>query len=278
MKKTYLLFLFLLYNFCYSQILIDTSKVSFVQYEWKINIPKKDSILDKITTKYKSGIYKEELIDLQKKEKEYPLISIFESKTNYFNNDLKSNFKLHYFSGSFGKHINFYDNFGILDSIYISFEKDSLREWKYKIDKKIRKNGKLNWLVNYEGEKEVYFYNIIGELKKVEIYKDTLLYEIQNYKNGMLVSRTFPKREKYRKIFFYEYDKHGRILKRDESDYEYFKYEYNQFGLIKIERFYKKQNKLMGFTIFSYDKNGQLKSKKEYFNTKLQNEFSYSYK
>ncbi|MCU4190258.1 hypothetical protein M9Q43_13925 [Flavobacterium sp. HXWNR29] len=278
MKKTYLIFLFLLYNFCYSQTLIDTSKVSFVQYEWKINIPKKDSILDKITTKYKSGIYKEELIDLRKEEKEYPLISIFESKTNYFNNDLKSNFKLHYFSGSFGKHINFYDNFGILDSIYISFEKDSLREWKYKIEKKIRKNGKLNWLVNYEGEKEVYFYNIIGKLKKVEIYKDTLLYEIQNYKNGILVSRTFPTREKYRKKFIYEYDKHGRILKRDESDYEYFKYEYNQFGLIKIERFYKKQNKLMGFTIFSYDKNGLLKSKKEYFRIKLQNEFSYSYK
>ena len=69
------------------------------------------------------------------------------------------------------------------------------------------------------------------------------------------------------------------MTKRDDKDSEFYRYEYNEFGLSKIEKVYKKKNVVMEYTLLIYDKNGKLERKKEFSrNDKLRNEFIYEYK
>ena len=263
----------------FSQVKIDTSEVKSIRYEWKLDKKKNDSTLNQILTEYKSGIYKEEFTDFKKEHHEYPFINIFESKSGYLNREHKSSLKIHFWSVGNGLQRNYYDEYGNLDSIYSNYNKDTLREWKYSIKKEYRRKGKLKYLINKENGKELYYYNSFGNLKKIELYKDSILYEISNYKKGLLVSEVYPTRKKYRRKFTYEYDKKGRIIKRDDNDYDFHRYQYNEFGLSKIEKIYKKKNVVMEYKVFIYDKNGILKRKKEFGrNDKLRDEFVYEYK
>tara|TARA_R110002050_G_scaffold110225_1_gene222198 strand:+ start:1120 stop:1959 length:840 start_codon:yes stop_codon:yes gene_type:complete len=263
----------------FSQVKIDTSEVKSIRYEWKLNEEKNDSTLNQILTEYKSGIYKEEFPSFKKEHHEFPFINIFESKTNYLNRKVKQTLKVHYYSALGGESKFYYDKYGNLDSIYQNYYKDSLKEWKYNIKKEYRRKGKLKYLINKFDEKEVYHYNFFGNLKKIELYKDSVLYEISNYKKGLLISEVYPTRKKYRKKFTYEYDKKGRIIKRDDNDYDLYLYEYNKFGLSKIEKIFKSKNMVVEYTLFIYDKNGILKRKKEFArNDKLREEFVYEYK
>lgn len=263
----------------FSQVKIDTSEVKSIRYEWKLNEEKNDSTLNQILTEYKSGIYKEEFPSFKKEHHEFPFINIFESKTNYLNRKVKQTLKVHYYSALGGESKFYYDKYGNLDSIYQNYYKDSLKEWKYNIKKEYRRKGKLKYLINKFDEKEVYHYNFFGNLKKIELYKDSVLYEISNYKKGLLISEVYPTRKKYRKKFTYEYDKKGRIIKRDDNDYDLYLYEYNKFGLSKIEKIFKRKNMVVEYTLFIYDKNGILKRKKEFArNDKLREEFVYEYK
>jgi hypothetical protein len=279
MKNILLIILISVFTSSFSQVKIDTSEIKSIRYEWEIDIKKNDSTLHQILTEYKSGIYKEEFVDFKKEHHEYPFINIFESKSNYLNRDQKPSLKVHYWSAMNGLHKNFYDKYGNLDSVYSRYEKDSLKEWKYKIAKEYRRKGKLKYLINQNDEKEVYTYNLFGKLKKIDVYKDSVLYEINNYRKGLLINQIYPTRKKYRKKFTYEYDKKGRIIKRDDNDYHLYLYQYNEFGLIKIEKIFKKRNIIVEYTLFIYDKNGILKRKKEFARKdKLRNEFYYVYK
>ncbi len=95
----------------------------------------------------------------------------------------------------------------------------------------------------------------------------------------MLISQVYPTREKYRKKFTYEYDEKGRIIKRNDSDYDLYIYKYNKFGISKIERIFKSKNTVIEYTLFVYDKNGILKRRKEFGRKdKLRDEFIYEYK
>jgi len=279
MKNILLIILISVSTSSFSQVKIDTSEIKSIRYEWKLNTKKNDSTLNQILTEYKSGIYKEEFPDFKKEHHEYPFINIFESKTDYLNRKVKQTLKVHYYSALGGESKFYYDKYGNLDSIYQNYYKDSLKEWKYKIKKEYRRKGKLKYLINKFDEKEVYHYNFFGNLKKVELYKDSVLYEISNYKKGLLISEVYPTRKKYRKKFTYDYDKKGRIIKRDDSDYDLYLYEYNKFGLSKIEKIFKSKNMVVEYTLFIYDKNGILKRKKEFArNDKLRDEFVYEYK
>jgi hypothetical protein len=279
MKNFLLIILISISTLSFSQVKIDTSEIKSIRYEWKLNEEKKDSTLNQILTEYKSGIYKEEFPSFKKEHHEYPFINIFESKTHYLNRKVKQTLKVHYYSALGGESKFFYDRYGNLDSIYQNYYKDSLKEWKFKIKKEYRRKGKLKYLINKFDEKEVYHYNLFGNLKKIELYKDSVLYEISNYKKGLLISEVYPTRKKYRKKFTYEYDKKGRIIKRDDNDYHLYLYEYNKFGLSKIEKTFKSKNMVVEYTLFIYDKNGILKRKKEFArNDKLREEFIYEYK
>ncbi|WP_298346697.1 hypothetical protein [uncultured Algibacter sp.] len=279
MKNFLLIILISISTSSFSQVKIDTSEIKSIRYEWKLNKEKNDSTLNQILTEYKSGIYKEEFPSFKKEHHEYPFINIFESKTNYLNRKVKQTLKVHYYSALGGESKFYYDKYGNLDSIYQNYYKDSLKEWKYNIKKEYRRKGKLKYLINKFDEKEVYHYNFFGNLKKIELYKDSVLYEISNYKKGLLISKVYPTRKKYRKKFTYEYDKKGRIIKRDDNDYDLYLYEYNKFGLSKIEKIFKSKNMVVEYTLFIYDKNGILKRKKEFArNDKLREEFVYEYK
>ena len=279
MKNILLIIIISVYTSSFSQIEIDTSEIKSIRYEWKIDSKQNDTTLNQILTEYKSGIYKEVFVDFKKEHHKFPFINIFESKRYYAGRDLKINKKVHYYSVLSGESKFFYDKYGHIDSIYQNYYKDSLREWKYDIKKAFKRKGKLEYLINKREQKEVYHYNLFGKLKRIELYKDSILYEISKFKNGLLTSVFYPTRKKYRRKFIYEYDKRGRIIKRDDSDYDLYLYRYNEFGLSKIEKIFKSKNKVVEYTLFSYDKNGFLISRKEFArNDKLRNEYYYEYK
>ena len=282
MKKFLLIFLISGFTSSFCQTKIDTSDVKSIRYEWEIDLKKNDSTLNQILTEYGSGIYKEEFKNFTDNNHKFPFINLFESDFYYSGKDFKLTKKIYYFSALNGESKYFYDRHGNIDSIYQSYFKDTLTEWKYKIKKKYRKNGKLDFLINKSDEKEVYTYNLFGHLKTIELYKDSTLYEISTYKKGLLIDVFYPTREKYRKYFTYDYDNKGRITKRDDSDYDLYLYEYNEFGLSKIDKIFKSKNRIVESTIFSYNKDGLLKSRKEYRISKnkkiLTNEYHYTYK
>ena len=132
-------------------------------------------------------------------------------------------------------------------------------------------------LINAQEKKE-YYDN--GQLKSIENYVDTLEHGsfIYYYENGIISGEGTMKNGELEGAYS-EYNKKGQLRKRDDSDHEFYQYEYNEFGISKIEKIRKKKNIVMEYTLFIYDKNGILKSKKEFARMdKLRNEFIYEYK
>ncbi|MCP4053097.1 MAG: hypothetical protein GY739_08520 [Mesoflavibacter sp.] len=282
MKNILLIIIISVYTSSFSQVKIDTSEIKSIRYEWKLNDSKNDSTLNQILTEYNSGIYKEEFTSVKTDNHEYPFINIFEPKFKYLNRDQKSGLKVHYWSAMNGFQRNYYNKFGILDSVYFVYKKDSLKEFKKNTIQKYRRKGKLDYLINENNEKEVYTYNLFGKLKRIDVYKDSVLYEINTFKNGLLIKQKYPTREKYRKQFEFEYDKKGRLILRDDSDTELYKYEYNEFGLSKSEKILKSKNMIIEYSIFIYVNQGLLRNKKEYRKIggkeRLLDEYNYTYK
>tara|TARA_R110002096_G_C14418574_1_gene708914 strand:+ start:14 stop:847 length:834 start_codon:yes stop_codon:yes gene_type:complete len=277
MRNILLIILISVSTTSFSQVKIDTSKIKSIRYEWKINKKKNDSTLNQILTEYKSGIYKEVFPDFKKEHHKYPFVNIFESKTNYLNKKIKPNLKVHYWSVANGLQKNFYDKFGNLDSIYSNYQRDSLKEWKYNIKKVYRKNGKLKSLINKHGEKEEHFYNLFGNLKRVEKSNDSVTFLTERYKKGKVVEVSYRSGMK----FNYEYDQIGRVIKLNDNTGTYY-YRYNNSELNSIEKFLTKKNILFGRTLFTYNSEGILIEKKEYKKIggkeKLIDEFKYTYK
>ena len=262
----------------FSQTSIDTSDVKSIQYEWKISKTGKDSTLTKVLTEFESGIYKEKFPDFKNPEYKYHFINIFEPKGPYLNRDLKSSLKVHYWSVINGFQRNFYNKHGHIDSTHGKYYADSILEWKTKYKKEYSGRGKLKYLL-HDNEKEIFHYNLFGNLKKTEIYRDSVLYRIDHYKKGLLIKEIYPSRKKYRKEFTYEYDNYGRLVIRDDSDYDLYKYYYNQNGIIRKEKIYKKRNRVIEYSLYKYDKEGNLIGRKDYDRkNKIMAEFSYSNK
>lgn len=278
MKNIVSIVFILVFTSTYSQAIIDTSEIVSIRYEYKLNKKNKDSVLNQILTQYKSGIYKEVFTDFEKDPTKFYFTTIFESKTPHISRDLKSSIKLHYWQTTSGWQRYYYDAFGNLDSIFSRYEKDSLRAWNTTATNVYRSKGKLKYRINTNGDMEVYRYTLFGSLKRIEVYKDSVQFEIRNYKDGMLVNQIFPTRKEYRKKLSYKYDEKGRMIKRDDNDYEYVVYQYGDFGLSRIEKRYKKNNKVSEYSLFFYDKEGRLQNKKVFEpSDRLREEFSYQY-
>ena len=94
MKKILLIILISVSTSSFSQVKIDTSEIKSIRYEWKLNKVKSDSTLNQILTEYKSGIYKEVFPDVKKKRHKFPLMNIFESKTDFLNREIKQNLNM----------------------------------------------------------------------------------------------------------------------------------------------------------------------------------------
>lgn len=277
MKNILLIIIISVYTSSSSQVKIDTSEIKSVRYEWKIDSEKKDTILNQILTEYKSGVYKEVFPNFKKEHHRYPFVNIFESKTKYLNKKIKPNLKVHYWSVSNGLQKNFYDEFGYLDSICSNYYKDSLIEKQYKIKKVYKRKGKLRYLINKFGEKEEHFYNLFGNLKRIEKSNDSVTFLTEYFKNGKVVEVAYRSGIK----FNYEYNNNGQIIKINDRIRTYY-YRYNELELNSIETFLTKKSLLFEKTLFTYSANGILIGKREYKKIggkeRLIKEYKYTYK
>ena len=259
----------------FSQVTIDTSEIKSIRYEWKIDPNTKDTTLWKKLTEYKSGFFYEKLEFLNDSSK---FGHFFISKGKF--SDVSQYWNTKIYETGIGNGIlrTYYDNYHNPDSIVFLRYDNEFKRVTTIIDKKYKRKGKLDFIGDLDG-KNYYTYNLLGKLKRIEHYRDTVLYKISHFKNGRLMSETFPSRKKYRRKFTYEYDKKGRLVKEEKSDYEHIRYEYNDFGIHKTEKVYKKRNTTMEYVLFFYNQKGILVSKKEFdHNNKLRAAFIYKYK
>ncbi|WP_405568985.1 hypothetical protein [Winogradskyella sp. Asnod2-B02-A] len=258
----------------FSQVKIDTSEIKSIRYEWNINPKTSDTTLWTKLTEYKSGFYHEKMEFLNDSSK---FGHFFIYKGEKIESQKRADIENHV-SGMGNGIINiYYDKFKNPDSIVLLKYEPDFKRISTTIEKQYKRNRKLEFITDLDG-KNYYKYNLFGKLKRIEHYRDSVLYRIDNFKNGLLISETFPTRKKHRKKFTYEYNKRGQLVKREDDDYHFYRYDYNEFGIRKIEKVYKKKNAVVEYTIFNYDKNGILKRKKEFArNDKLRNEFIYEY-
>lgn len=275
MKNFLLIIIIFVYTLGFSQTKIDTSEVKSVRYEWNIDPKTQDTTIWSKLTEYKSGFFYEKVQFLKDSSK---FGHFFISKGTF--SEVRRNLNSKNYETGIGNGIlkTYYDNYQNPDSIVFLKYEPEFKRIKTVIEKKYKRKGKLEFITDLDG-KNYYKYNLFGKLKRIEHYRNSVLYRINDFKNGLLISETFPTRKKYRKKFTYEYDKKGRLIIRDDNDYHFYRYEYNEFGIRKIEKVYKKKNAVVEYTMFYYDKNGILKRKKEFTrNDKLRNEFYYEYK
>jgi hypothetical protein len=270
MRKILLATLLFSCSSIYSQIKIDTSNIISIQYKWKID--ENDSTLTRILTEYKSGIFKEEFPPYKKANHEYPFVNIFESTTDFLNKDVKESLKIHYWSLMNTYQENYYDKNGYSDSIYRKNFQD-IGEVTRKIKKEYNRNGKIKFLINKNKEKEVYHYNLFGQLKKTDIYKNSILVQQNIYNKGLLISEIYPAKNL---SLHYEYDRKGRLTRKYDYDYYYYKYYYSDLGLIRKEKVVQKNDRIIEYSNYKYNKNGELVSRKDYDKSdKLQAEYRY---
>ncbi|PKG50141.1 hypothetical protein [Olleya sp. 1-3] len=275
MKNILLIILILVSTSSFSQVKIDTSEIKSIRFEWNIDTKTKDTTLHTKLTEYKSGFYIEK-IEFMNDSTEFGHFFIYKSD----NNDIltKTSIENHVTGMGNGIITTYFDKYRNPDSIVTLTRKPEFKKIFVPIEKRYKKKGKLDYISDLDG-KNFYKYNLFGKLKRIEHFRDTTLYKISEYRKNHLISETFPTRKKYRKKFTYEYDKKGRIIKRDDNDQDFYRYQYNEFGLSKIEKIYKKRNMVTEYTLYIYDKNGILKRKKEFIrNDKLRNEYIYEYK
>jgi len=275
MRNFLLIILILVSTSSFSQVKIDTSDVKSIRYEWNINPKTNDTTLWTKLTEYKSGFFYEKIEFLNDSSK-FGHFFIYKGKKT--ESQKRTDIENHV-SGMGNGIINiYYDKFKNPDSIVLLKYEPDFKRVTTAIEKQYKRKGKLDFITDLDG-KSYFKYNLFGKLKQIEHYRDSVLYKISDFKNDLLINETFPARKKYRKKFTYEYDKKGRLTKRDDKDSEFYRYEYNEFGLSKIEKVYKKKNVVMEYTLLIYDKNGKLERKKEFSrNDKLRNEFIYEYK
>lgn len=270
MRKILLATLLFSYSSIFSQIKIDTSNIVSIQYKWKID--ENDSTLTRILTEYKSGIFKEEFPAYKKPNHEYPFVNIFESKTDFLNKDVKESLKIHYWSLMNTYQENYYDKNGYSDSIYRKNFQE-IGEVTRKIKKEYNRNGKIKFLINKNKEKEVYHYNLFGQLKKTDIYKNSILVQQNIYNKGLLISEIYPAKNL---SLHYEYDRKGRLIRKYDYDYYYYKYYYSDLGLIRKEKLVQKNDRIIEYSNYKYNRNGELVSRKDYDKSdKLQAEYRY---
>ncbi|WP_298507087.1 hypothetical protein [uncultured Maribacter sp.] len=279
MRNILLIILISVSTSSFSQVKIDTSEIKSIRYEWRIDLKTKDSTLTEILTEYNSGIFKEEYPEMKNGSK-FGHYHIFNSEN--LNRHQKTSFDFYVMAIGNVYWRNYYDKFGVLDSINKKLQKeDTLKILNYKIKKRFKnnRNGKLEYLINEDGDKDVYKYNLLGKLKTVYHYRDSKLYRIKEFKNGLLVSEKYPQRKKYRKQYTYEYNNKNQLTKKDESDYDFYKYMYNEFGIERVEKIYKKRNSIMEYELFEYSANGELLTHKIFSrNNKIRTEYHYLYK
>ncbi|PWK17862.1 hypothetical protein [Xanthomarina spongicola] len=270
MKKILQIIIISVYTSSFSQVQIDTSVVKSIRYKWSISNKKKDPVLLTILTEYKSGFYKKDIV----RNNNMSFTTISKGKICDKRED--GNSKIYIHKSNFGLTKFHYDNYQNLDSIILLKYNPELKKTKFIVEKEYKRKGKLKYIIDKYNGKKNYKYNQFGQLKTIEHYNtESTLYKISHYKNGLLISETKPK---YRSEITYEYSKDNKLIKKSGS-YTVTQYEYNDFGLKKIERISRKNNVVMNYTLYFYNENGTLERKK-YFgkNDHLINDFIYEYK
>jgi|TARA_R110002012_G_scaffold276421_1_gene463342 hypothetical protein len=276
MKNILLIILIFISNSSFSQVEIDTSEIKSIRYEWLINKKPNDSTLNEILTEYKSGIFKEEFSNFGSEKSKFGHYFIYDKN----NSDGKLKAEVNNIEFGVGNVFqrNYYDKQGNLDSIRQKLWKnDSLKELSFVTRKTYDDESRLLTL-SERSKTYHYSYNNSNQITLIDYYNDSIHKEVKKYKNGQLISRKFPQRKKYRKEFTYQYDNKNRMIRKDNDDYIYYIFNYNDFGIESIEKIYKKKNERVGIETFEYNKKGQLLIRKEFMKGHLINEFHYTYK
>jgi hypothetical protein len=281
MKNYLLIILISIYSSSFSQVQIDTSDIKSIRFEWKINNKKQDTTLRTILTEYRSGFFKLKWKISDNINDSTYYSSTFISKgiiKNEIQNDEIENrdSKIFVVKTSNGILKTYYDNYQNPDSIVIWNYKPVFKKSKFIVQKEYKRKGKLKYISEDLNGKKNYKYNLFGKLKTVEHYNtDSTLYKISHYKKNLLISDTKPK---YQSDITYDYNKDNKLIKKSGS-YAVTQYEYNDFGLKKIEKISRKNNVVMNYTLYFYNEKGFLELKKEFGkNDILINEFIYKYK
>lgn len=259
----------------FSQHEIDTSEVKTIRYEWNINQETKDTTLSTKLTEYKSGFFYEK-IEYLKDSSKFGHFFIYKGKK--METQTRSDIENHVLGMGNGIIKIYYDKHKNPDSIVTSIYDPEFKKIFVSIKKRYKRKAKLDYITDLDG-KNVYKYNLFGKLKRIEQFRDTVLYKMSDFKNGLLIRETFPTRKQTRKKFIYEYDKKGRMILKDADDYYLFKYSYSDFGIVKSEKIYKKRNLIDSYSLYEYDVKGKLIRKKDFGRKdRLRQEYFYEYK
>ncbi|MEM6686514.1 MAG: hypothetical protein AAF617_12095 [Bacteroidota bacterium] len=222
---SFLLFLFIT-NLAVSQRKIDTTQVDYVRYEWEIDAETTTTTLNSKFTKYKSGFYLEEF-KFVKDSSKYGHFILFKAKEEDL---LQRVFYKDYATGLGDALVTtYYDIHENPDSIVYTIEKEKTKKIVIPIEKKYKTTGKLAFITDEEGSNHHTYY-AFGNLTQIQHFRDSVLYRIDTYDKNRLTTQVFPTRKKHRKKFIYAYDEKGRIIKRADDDYYFFRYQYNAFG------------------------------------------------
>ncbi|WP_040282716.1 hypothetical protein [Psychroserpens damuponensis] len=281
MKNYLLIILISVYSSSFSQVQIDTSDIKLIRFEWKINNKEKDTTLRTILTEYRSGFFKLKwnLSDDINSSTDYSPTFISKGiiKNEIGNDEIENrDSRIFITESSNGILKTYYDNYQNPDSIVILNYKPVFKKSKFIVQKEYKRKGKLKYISEDLNGRKNYKYNLFGKLRTVEHYNtDSTLYKISHYKKDLLILETKPK---YQSEITYEYNKNNKLIKSSGS-YAVTEYEYNEHGLKKIEKFSRKNNVVMNYTLYFYKENGTLERKKEFGeNDILINEFIYEYK
>ncbi len=184
MKNFLLIIIISIYTSSFSQVKIDTSEVKSMRYEWNINPKTKDTTLWSKLTEYKSGFFYEKLEFLNDSSK---FGHFFISKGFFL--DVRRNWNSKNYETGIGNGIlkTHYDNYQNPDSIVLLKYEPEFKRITTIIKKKYKRKGKLDFITDLDG-KNYYKYSLIGKLIQVEHYRDSVLYRIDDYKNGLLIS------------------------------------------------------------------------------------------
>nr|WP_321222469.1 hypothetical protein [uncultured Psychroserpens sp.] len=281
MRNYLLIILISVYSLSFSQVQIDTSDIKSIRFEWKINNKKQDTTLWTILTEYRSGFFKlkSNISDNVNDSTDYSSTFISNGiiKNEIQNDEIENrNSKLFVVKTNNGILKTYYDNYQNPDSIIILNYRPGFKKSKFIIQKKYKRKGKLKYISEDLNGMKNYKYNLFGKLRTIEHYNtDSILYKISHYKKNLLISETKPK---YQSEITYEYNKNNKLIK-SYGNYAVTEYEYNKYGLKKIEKISRKNNVVMNYTLYFYKENGTLERKKEFGkNDILINEFIYEYK
>lgn len=264
MKITFQILILLLIQFSFSQIEIDTTEVDFYRTELMIYNKSKDTIVRKIITKYKSGLFKIE------KDVSMTIMNIDFVEPTYTSNR-KAYLHCSNINGNNEECLRWYMSKSGIDSITFNYQNPQKKSRT--VIPKIKKNifGKVIETELEEGTTQ-YRYNLFGKLKSRKHTSSSTGIRKKHFKKGLVVKEEINNGEN-----LYFYDKKSKLIKITlNGEKDYFTYEYDSKNRVKVRmrirnnrivdkiEYFFKENKLIREDYYSYKIGDSIESLKPF--------------